>query len=250
MTPELWHFPISHYNEKVRWALDWKGIAHRRIALGLGYMLRAWRATGTAKLPILKLGDQTVGDSTHIIAELERRYPERPLYPSDPELRRRALDLEDYFDEVVGDPVRSLLVGNLVRRDPRDAIDALATSMPDVARAAHAVRPLFRVFYYWRHSIDDEAIDAAPAIIEASFDHIDEQRAGRDYLAGDEFSVADLTAAAIHGPLLRPPELQYPPAGTLPEPVEALRERLTKHPTWEWLRQIWQRHRSPSAEIR
>ncbi len=93
-------------------------------------------------------------------------------------------------------------------------------------------------------------IDAAPGIIESSFDHIDEQRAGRDYLAGDEFSVADLTAAAIIGPLLRPPELQYPPAGTLPEPVEALRERLTKHPTWEWLRQIWQRHRSPSAEIR
>jgi len=24
--PVLWHFPISHYNEKARWALDWKGI--------------------------------------------------------------------------------------------------------------------------------------------------------------------------------------------------------------------------------
>jgi hypothetical protein len=24
-TPVLWHLDISHYNEKVRWALDYKG---------------------------------------------------------------------------------------------------------------------------------------------------------------------------------------------------------------------------------
>ena len=28
-TPLLWHIPLSHYSEKVRWALDHKGIAHR-----------------------------------------------------------------------------------------------------------------------------------------------------------------------------------------------------------------------------
>ena len=26
-TPLLWHIPLSHYSEKVRWALDYKGIA-------------------------------------------------------------------------------------------------------------------------------------------------------------------------------------------------------------------------------
>ena len=26
-TPVLWHIPFSHYSEKVRWALDYKGIA-------------------------------------------------------------------------------------------------------------------------------------------------------------------------------------------------------------------------------
>lgn len=28
-TPLLWHFAISHFTEKARWALDWKGIPHR-----------------------------------------------------------------------------------------------------------------------------------------------------------------------------------------------------------------------------
>jgi hypothetical protein len=32
-TPLLWHIPLSHYSEKVRWALDYKGIAHRRSVL-------------------------------------------------------------------------------------------------------------------------------------------------------------------------------------------------------------------------
>ena len=27
--PTLWHFRLSHYNEKARWALDWKRLPHR-----------------------------------------------------------------------------------------------------------------------------------------------------------------------------------------------------------------------------
>ena len=50
--PVLWHFPISHYNEKARWALDWKGIPHVRRALAMSYVPRALWTTGQAKLPI------------------------------------------------------------------------------------------------------------------------------------------------------------------------------------------------------
>ena len=31
--PVLWQFRFSHFNEKARWALDWKGIPHVRRAL-------------------------------------------------------------------------------------------------------------------------------------------------------------------------------------------------------------------------
>ena len=31
-TPVLWHIEISHYNEKARWALDYKGVEHERRA--------------------------------------------------------------------------------------------------------------------------------------------------------------------------------------------------------------------------
>lgn len=247
--PVLWHFPISHYNEKVRWALDWKGVAHRRVALGPSYMLRAWWAHGQPKLPVLHFDDGPVGDSTHIIATLEQRVPNPSIYPSDAADRERALALEDYFDEVVGDPVRSMIVGNLVRRDPRSAIDALGTSMPQMARFAQAIRPVFQVFYFWRHSIDDAAIDAAPGIIESCFDRIEAERDGGAYLVGERFGVADLTAAALLGPILQPPQMEYPLGGTMPEPVEELRATLAQHPAWDWLLGIWQRHRGSSSEV-
>ena len=35
--PVLWHFRISHFNEKARWALDWKRVPHvRRAVLPVG----------------------------------------------------------------------------------------------------------------------------------------------------------------------------------------------------------------------
>jgi glutathione S-transferase len=94
-TPLLWHIPLSHFSEKVRWALDYKGIAHRRRVLGPDYLIRAWHATGQGKLPVLWLDGRAIADSTRIIAALEERYPEPPLYPSDPAARGRALALEE-----------------------------------------------------------------------------------------------------------------------------------------------------------
>ena len=58
--PVLWHFPISHFNEKARWALDWKRIPHVLRALALSYVPRALWATGQAKLPILFLDGKAI----------------------------------------------------------------------------------------------------------------------------------------------------------------------------------------------
>ena len=102
--PVLWHIEVSHYNEKARWALDYKGVPHRRRAPMPGVLHPAVALAKTRKptFPILDIDGETIGDSTRIIEALERRYPEPPLYPADPDERRRALELEDFFDEHAG----------------------------------------------------------------------------------------------------------------------------------------------------
>src|SRR5256885_15840291 len=69
-TPVLWHLEISHYNEKARWALDYKGVAHVRRAVTPGLQeLRARRLRAGRTVPILEMNGRAIGDSTKIIEE-------------------------------------------------------------------------------------------------------------------------------------------------------------------------------------
>ncbi len=248
--PVLWHFPISHFNEKARWALDFKRIPHRRQVLGPGYVLRAWRATGRAKLPILFLDGKAIGDSTRIIEALERTQPDPPLYPKDESERRRALILEDFFDENMGAPVRTALLGPLFIQDPDAVVRIISTGMGEQAsRGMRAIYPAFSAFYRFRHKIGPDTLEAAPGKIRAALDRIEAELQPSGYLVGDRFSVADLTAAALFGPVVLPPEWPYPPPGPTPGPIVDLRASIEGHRAFRWVSEMYRRHRGTSMEI-
>ncbi len=249
-TPLLWHIPLSHYSEKVRWALDCKRIAHRRQVLGPDYLIRAWRATGRGTLPIVFLNGRAIGDSTAIIAALEARYPAPPVYPAEAAARRRALALEDYLDEQLGPALRAATVTPLFRHDPDLALRVLTTGMPD--KAYRTLRPLLRVFpafYRFRHKISDAKLEADRAAVNAALDRIEQERQGRGYLVGDAFTIADLTAAALLSPLLQPPEIQYPLRVELPPYLRDYRATVLRHPAMQWAAGIYRLHRGLSAEV-
>ena len=249
-TPLLWHIPLSHYSEKVRWALDYKGIAHRRRVLGLDYLIQVWLTTGQGKLPVLWLGGQSIADSTRIIAALERHYPEPPLYPRDPARRQRALMLEDDLDETLGPALRAAIVTPLFRHDPDIALRVLTTGMG--SKAHRTLRPLLRVFpsfYRFRHRISENNLEHDRIIVAAALDRIEHERQNRAYLVGEAFSVADLTAAALLGVLLQPPEIQYPLQVALPLYLKDYRATLLRHPAAQWAAGIYRLHRGYSAEV-
>lgn len=128
--PVLWHIPVSHYNEKVRWALDLKGVEHTRKApLPPSHMpVALWLTRGrTNTFPVLELGGRAVGDSTAILAAIENAYPDPPLLPTDEGQLKRALELEEFFDEQLG-PYSRLLMFHELRREP-EAVADFATSM-------------------------------------------------------------------------------------------------------------------------
>lgn len=147
-TPHVLHFRVSHYNEKVRWALDFKEWPHTREAYVPGFHVVPMRLrTGQTQVPVMILGDETFIGSNHILAEIERRRPEPPLYPSDPAARERALAIAKYFDDEVAPDVRRLFWGAYF--DDRDALERMATDgASSVVRAVwkktfRIVRPLF-----------------------------------------------------------------------------------------------------------
>ena len=75
MSVVLWHIEISHYNEKARWALDYKGIPYElRTPMPGAHRLTALRVTRGKhdRLPVIELDGRRIGDSTAIIEALER----------------------------------------------------------------------------------------------------------------------------------------------------------------------------------
>lgn len=244
--PVLWHIEISHYNEKARWALDFKGIPHRRRAPlpGLLHPLVALAKTGRPTLPVLELDGEKIGDSTRIIEALERRYPDPPLYPADPADHARALELEDWFDEHVGPNLRRLVFYG-IGREPQRAADSLKLlgAPPLPARAAGlAMRGIAR-----RYGGSEATMELSRARTREGFERVEAELQPSGYLVGDRFTVADLTAASLLLPLVRPPEFQYA-LPEYPEPVERFRAALPKGAV-EWVGEMWRRHRPASAEI-
>jgi glutathione S-transferase len=248
--PLLWHIPLSHFSEKVRWALDYKGIAHRRRVLGSGYLIQVWRATGQGKLPVLWLDGGAVADSTRIIAALEEYCPDPALYPRDAAARQHALALEDDLDDTLGPALRAAIVTPLFRHDPDIALRVLTTGMG--SNAYGGLRPLLRIFpsfYRIRHSISESDLERDRATVAAALDRIEHARQGRAYLVGETFTVADLTAAALLGVLLQPPGNQYPLQVELPLYLQDYRAAVLAHPAAQWAAGIYRRHRGHSAEV-
>ncbi len=250
MRPVLWHIPVSHYSEKVRWALELKDVDHeRRAPLPPSHMAIAlWLTRGSEKtFPILSIDGRQVGDSTAIIGALEELYPEFPLYPTDPAEREHALELEDYFDESLGPQIR-LLAWHELSKDHERMENFAAGTLPKPFGAAKGLaRRGASAYVGLRFGVhDDERANQARRRVLAALDRLETELGGRGYLVGDSLTVADLTAASLFYPLVLPPEapraISDPPVG-----FEAFRAPLKERRGYRWVAEMFARHRNRVA---
>jgi glutathione S-transferase len=249
-TPVLWHLEISHYNEKARWALDYKGVAHVRRAVTPGLQgLRARRLRAGRTVPVLEMDGRAIGDSTKIIEEIERRWPEPPLYPADPEERSRALDLEDYFDEQCGHDARRVLFNDTLA-EPETFLAMFYGADRRRIGPLETLTPLFSRLVKWRFQIRPETVEESREKVLAAFDKVEADVGPSGYLVGESFTVADLTAASILGLIVVPPEFPYIKVHPDERTAEfrRFRDSLKDRPGFRWVEDMYARHRGTSAE--
>jgi glutathione S-transferase len=194
--PVLWQYNFSNFNEKARWALDYKRVAHVRRSL-LPNTPRALLFSLRGTLPVLDLDGRRLVDSTRIIEALERRYPEPALYLAEVDERRRALELEDFFDEHAGHELRRAIFYE--ERNNPDYVGALLTtgrrgSTPRVYRGLMSL-PGTMAYAKRRYRFYGPDVERARARVTAALDRIVTESEPSGYLVGSRFTVADLTAA-------------------------------------------------------
>jgi glutathione S-transferase len=247
--PVLWQIDISHYAEKVRWALDYKEVDHvRRSPLPGTHIPIALFLTRGAQptIPVLQMDGRAVGDSTAIIAALDAKYPDRPLYPSTPHERERALELEDWFDENLGPHTRLLPFYELMQ-EPEIFAKVAAASVPrPLGKAKPIVGAYGRIYtsLRWGANKSDNA-ERARQGIAAAFDKLESEleKGDGEFLVGDKLSVADVTAASLFYPIVVPPEGPLPPALPRPPAFDVFRQSLSSRPGYRWVEETFRRHR-------
>lgn len=248
--PVLWHLKVSHYNEKARWALDYKRVPHvRRAAVPGMHAKIARRLWAGTTFPVLEIDSETIGDSTVIIRELERRYPQPPLYPDDPADRRRALEIEDFFDEELGPYLRLLVLEHMLP-DPALLLGAFTPDLSAPRRwTARAAYPLIRRGVSRDFGIDREGVERAWEKCHAACERFAAELGRSGYLVGDGFTVADLTVAALVSPVVAPVQFPYPQPQRDHSRLADLRRMLAERGALEWALWIYEHHRPRSMEV-
>ena len=246
---ELFHFPISHFNEKARWALDWKGIAHRRTSVLPGpQKLAMQRLSGQSQVPVLRHGEKAIAGSSQIVEYLEEFQPEPSLYPSDAGEREQALATQAWLDEELGPAVRRAMFFEVLQ-DPDYFVLMFTQDRGRATQRAYRLGfPAVSRVMKSEMDITPETSAASLKLCHSILDRLERERGAAGYLIGDQFSIADLTAAALLIPAFRPKGGPVMPTRSSKVASDWF-DRWTDHPLGDWVRTIYDRHRGSSSAV-
>jgi len=247
----LHQFVSSHYNEKARWALDWKGVPHRRRTYFPGpHALPIQRLSGQRATPVLVLDGEVIAGSAKILAALDQRFPERPLLPEDPKLAERALALEAYFDAEVGPAVRTAVFSVLIH-EPDQLCRTFSKGKPAGSSALYrAAFPLMKPLIARANGVVDPAnVERAFATSEAALERVAREAGPSGQLAGERFSLADLACAALLAPLVSPEHPDMCQPRPRPARIEQFLARFASHPGAAWVREQYREHRPAPCAV-
>lgn len=185
--------------------MDYKGLDYRLKNLFPGLHLRTTKKIAPKSyLPILIDHGEQIQNSHVIINYLDDKYPEKSLTPSDSELLEQALAWEKYCDVEIGVHIRRYCY-HILLAEPKIVV-------PFFTQGGPWWGPLFFKLFFNKlepvmrkvMAIDEEGAQKSEVRIQQAIDKLYAEYQQRQFLVGDEFGRADLTAASLLAPLIMP----------------------------------------------
>lgn len=240
----LLEFPHSHYCEKARWALDYKGVPFRTVPVMPGYhVVTVRRYAPDAAVPVLLDGGEVVQGSSAIIDYLEQRHTEQPLTPADAPERNECLEIESDMDDRLGENLRRILYHWLLAY-PDFIRYCFTHPMPAYKRALVAlIYPALRRKIYQTYVVSPAKVERSMREFERALAEIGQRLDGKRYLVGDRFTRADLSVAAMLSLLVMPPEHPFPWIAIPDSEARAFYDAYRDHPVCGWVREMYRMHR-------
>lgn len=222
MEARLFVIPASHPSIAAALMLERKGIAYKRTDLLPVISKLALRAAGFpgVTVPALKIDGARVQGSRAIARELDRRVPEPPLLPADPDRRAAVEEAERFGDEELQHPVRQLLWWGFKhdKAPMRSYSEGARLGLP-IGLAMKTAAPIVAMSARFNEATDANA-QAAIAALPALLDRVDAFVAAGT-IGGEEPNAADFQVATSLGLAMTMadirPAIEGRPAGALAE---------------------------------
>lgn len=197
---------ISHYVEKVKWALERAKLpyAEESHIPGLHAAVTLWHTKGRHRAtPVLIDNGEVIPDSTAILQHLASRYGQAWLYDH-PE----ALALEERFDANIGPHTRRYIYRQLFDNDLSLAELFSQAVVPAWQKQLLPVAaPVLKAGMIAEMAIYHDEAERSRLVFEAEFDFVSRLlQDGRPFLCGDKLTAADLAFAALAAPVILPAE--------------------------------------------
>ena len=233
----LYQFPISHYCEKIRWALEYKKV---NLLPGL-HAKKANKLTSNSSLPILVHDKKVINESSEIISYLDQAFPENSLTPDDQNLKQEAMQWEQFADEELGSDVRRVCYNTLLNHP--DIITPYFTDngpwygklymKVTFPKLSQTMRKLMK--------LDDTTViqinQRLSQAIEKAYTHIKD----KEFFVGNSFTRADLAVASLLAPLCKAKNYGIEWPEKFPEPLHStISEYKDK---LDWVHRIYSQYR-------
>ena len=240
--PKLYVFAISHYCEKARWALDHLGIEYELCHVAPGEHAQLAKKLGApgSSVPYLQIGGNVIQGSANIVdwAEAKLQRGQSPFAAA-------GRDIEKRIDDIAGVHVRRYYYSEALVEHPSTVRPIFTRDLPFAKKVMITLAfGKIRKIMMSRMDLGARQGDESKDLLQGELDWVDSLLAdGREYLAGDEFSRADIAVASILAPLAIPAEhpvyhrLQHPPR--IANDIASWNQR----PCLQWVRKMYAQHR-------
>jgi glutathione S-transferase len=225
----LYQLHWSHFVEKVRWALDYKGLPWTAVDvdpftkrqmhhLPCKLKLDSGRTLHTVPTIHDRSNDCVVSDSSQILEYLEQTYPKPALYPEEPQEREQVRKWMLWLDSTLGLAARRLGYTQIALEHPgiltrlfmpQTAGDRGSDSIKGKIGGIIIAGVLSQRFRF-RHNRRDRVFEDLEQCLQTAAAVLSSQ----SFLVGDRFTAADLTLATLSRParlvpyFLHHPQLQ------------------------------------------
>ena len=163
--------------ERVRWALNFKGVPYEKKDYQPGVdEEEVKKLTGQAQVPVLLVNGKVIPDSTAILNWLEEYKPQPALMPATDKERAQVILWEELMGGVLVPQARILVIGRFLR-----------SSEPELQQGGQ--------YFGQKYQHSSYAEEHAKVTVERILTVLKHALDGRNYLVGDAFTRADLITA-------------------------------------------------------